>query len=104
MNSNIYKSINVLSLFVLGALIMQSCKEEPTANKGNTIFMDFQRRIVTISDSAKRQKAADDFIKRVKTSTYPIFENDTTVVLLYQGIWIVWAFWAIWECGQKPYP
>ncbi len=64
---------------------MQSCKEELPANKGNTIFMDFQKRIVAISDSAKRQKAADDFIKRVKTSTYPIYENDTTVVLLYQG-------------------
>ncbi len=51
----------------------------------DTRFIDFQQEIATLNDPAARQRIADRFMAKIETGNYPIIENDTTVVLLYQG-------------------
>ena len=48
-------------------------------------FADFYERINKIDDVDSKQKLADEFYSSINKNNYPIFENDSTVVLLYKG-------------------
>ena len=76
------KIILLLLVFFLGGILM-NCGNSNQPDNG--IFIDFQEKLETIDDYIDRQTEADKFIKKIKNSQYPIFEDDTTVVLLYQG-------------------
>ncbi|MBC8399860.1 MAG: hypothetical protein H8E14_00065 [Candidatus Marinimicrobia bacterium] len=51
----------------------------------DTRFIDFQQVITDMNDPVGRQFAVDRFMEIIVAGDYPIIENDTTVVLLYQG-------------------
>lgn len=63
----------------LGGFIMQ-CNQV-----NNDIFRKFEAKIKTIENPLERQIAANELVQKVRKDNYPIFENDSTVVLLYQG-------------------
>ena len=48
-------------------------------------FYNFQNKINLIYDTYDRQKCVDNFINKLSKKDYPIFENDSTIVLFYKG-------------------
>lgn len=70
---------------IIGIIIMQACSNGELKQVRNSIFIEFHEDLHKLSSPAARQAAADNLISRVKKSAYPIYENDTTVVLLYQS-------------------
>lgn len=48
-------------------------------------FSDFYKRVNKKDNITSKQKLADEFYTSIKKDNYPIFENDSTVVLLYKG-------------------
>lgn len=67
-------------LIILLLILFASCDK-----KYNLDFQNFQTKIERISDSSTRQSYVDKFLKKISKKDYPIFENDSTVVLLYKG-------------------
>lgn len=66
--------LTILILFLIGC------------SGGNNIsFNNFEKSLENITDTTDRQCLADNFMKKLSQKDYPIFENDSTVVLLYQG-------------------
>ena len=49
------------------------------------IFSKFYDEVNLESNNEKKQILVDEFISEVKSNGYPIYENDSTVILLYQG-------------------
>ncbi|PIS27490.1 MAG: hypothetical protein COT43_10225 [Candidatus Marinimicrobia bacterium CG08_land_8_20_14_0_20_45_22] len=74
-----YFSISTLLICILGGFVMQ-CNQAH-----NFIFQKFEAKIKTIENPLERQIAANELVQAVRKGKYPIFENDSTVVLLYQG-------------------
>lgn len=81
MNNKPVLYLFLLMLFI-GSGLMQ-CSNSEQFN--NTIFIEFQRKIESLENPLDRQIAANELIQKCRESNYPIFENDSTVVLLYQG-------------------
>jgi enterochelin esterase family protein len=54
-------------------------------NEDQNIFSKFYDAINQESNIASKQILADEFISGVKQTGYPIYENDSTVIILYQG-------------------
>ena len=52
---------------------------------GNRMFIDFEKKMATLENPLERQVAANELMQAARCGKYPIFENDSTVVLLYQG-------------------
>ena len=77
--------IRSILLILSGVLMIQSCSHDEQPDIRDLRFRDFQNKLAAIEDATERQNAADQFIQTVKSGGYPIFENDTTAVLLYQG-------------------
>jgi len=61
------------------------CMEEKTSIKPNTVFLEFEGKWKTLNTPAEKQQAVDELLATIKNSTYPIFEDDSTVVLIYSG-------------------
>jgi len=80
MNKNL--SISALLIFLLGGFLMQCTNGRPAHNR---IFQEFEAKIKTIENPLERQIAANELVQAIRKGDYPIFENDSTVVLLYQG-------------------
>ena len=51
----------------------------------NRLFIEFQNKIKSMENPLDKQIAANELIRDCRIGNYPIFENDSTVVLLYQG-------------------
>ena len=91
--NNMRLSVLAASLFIgLTILSFNACSTYPKIQKNvkmnkntDTRFIDFQLEIAGLNDPVKRQLAVDRFMANVAGGGYPIIENDTTVVLLYQG-------------------
>ncbi len=66
-------------LLILLLLLFNSCQQN-----GNSIFLNFQQKLSFVTDSTDRQVCADRFLQKLSNKDYPIFENDSTVVLLYK--------------------
>lgn len=49
------------------------------------IFSNFYNEVKQKKNGAEKQILVDKFISEVKSSGYPLYENDSTVILLYQG-------------------
>lgn len=55
-------------------------------NKNSMLsFNNFLEKVNSTNNQIEKQKIVDEFIESLKPNNYPIFENDTTVILLYQG-------------------
>lgn len=54
-------------------------------NEDQSIFSKFYDNFKQITNSEEKQFLVDDFIFEVKSNGYPLYENDSTVILLYQG-------------------
>jgi len=79
-------SVTLKSIFLL--LIvgnMHSCSEHQMTIKEDQRFKIFEEKINKTTDSNKRQQFVDQLINSAKEGDYPIFEDDSTVVLLYQS-------------------
>ncbi|GAB6281448.1 MAG: esterase family protein [Ignavibacterium sp.] len=84
---------NILKLFLLILLINFQSIISQQSNKINMYpFDNFLKKVNSINSPIEKQKLVDEFIESVKSNpagmdfhNYPIFENDTTVILLYQG-------------------
>lgn len=61
------------------------CMEKETTIKPNTVFLEFEAKWKTLNTPAEKQQAVDELLTAVKNGMYPIFEDDSTVVLLYSG-------------------
>ena len=48
-------------------------------------FEQFVTDLHALTDNVLRQRMVDKFMRQIKNSTYPLFENDTTAILLHQG-------------------
>ncbi len=55
------------------------------SNKPNQDFKILQKKLSHITDPADRQALTDRFLQKLSKKDYPVFENDSTVVLLYKG-------------------
>jgi enterochelin esterase-like enzyme len=71
---------NITLLFILMLLGINS-----VTGFGQNIFSDFYERINKTDDVDSKQQLADEFYASINKDNYPIFENDSTVVLLYKG-------------------
>ena len=83
------KSPFSIQLFIIIALLVEmglmlSCSGKNKVVMGNQSFMQLQKEIAEVLDSSERQARVDSFIKGLNSANYPIFENDSTVVLLFQ--------------------
>lgn len=75
----------VMGLITLILLVLVSaCNRKYDEQKDNMIFRNFEKKLQSLSDPVLRQQEVDAFIDKIKTD-YPVFENDTTVVLLQQS-------------------
>lgn len=78
------KLINKIVFSLIIIISMAVTELQPQSIKSSMIFSDF---LISVKNSAagEKQKLVDEFIVKVKEEGYPIFENDSTVVLLYNG-------------------
>jgi len=60
-----------------------NCSTNNVSN--NRLFIEFQNKIKSLENPLDKQIAANELIRNCRCGKYPIFENDSTVVLLYQG-------------------
>lgn len=80
-----------LSLFIIVLLPLNlksgqmSLSENNKVNHNNPSFRQFEKALSDAHTNAQKQALADKFYAEVLSSTYPIFENDSTVVLLYKS-------------------
>ncbi|MBI1938839.1 MAG: hypothetical protein HYS25_12045 [Ignavibacteriales bacterium] len=51
----------------------------------STVFDDFLESISKTADQKQKTELADEFYKKIFSSQYPVFENDTTYILFYKG-------------------
>ena len=65
---------------ILFLFIFQACSFNSSDN-----FAVLQQKLARIDDPEDRQACVDRFMQKLSKKDYPIFENDSTVVLLYQG-------------------
>jgi len=84
----------IVASLLIGMLVLSinACSTKPKLQKNvkmnkntDTRFMDFQREITDLADPGERQLAVDRLVTTITKANYPIIENDTTVVFLYQG-------------------
>lgn len=51
----------------------------------NDVFENYLRAVNNVAGTDEKKQLTDAFLKQVGKDQYPIFENDTTYVLLYRG-------------------
>lgn len=51
----------------------------------NNLFDDYLNEVNKTEEQKLKQELTDSFFEKVRLTQYPIFENDTTYVLLYKG-------------------
>ncbi len=66
-------------------LVILACDRERGPPREASIFRDFQERLARSESPAARSATVSALIERVERTGYPIFEDDSTVVLLYRG-------------------
>jgi len=77
---------NKLKIFLLILLTNFQFIIAQQSNKINMYSFDnFLEKVNSINNQKEKQKLVDEFISSVKINGYPLFENDTTIILLYQG-------------------
>ncbi|MEE9609224.1 MAG: hypothetical protein V3U03_15900, partial [Myxococcota bacterium] len=64
-------------------LAILACDRERSPPREASIFRDFQERLARSESPAARSATVSALIERVERTGYPIFEDDSTVVLLY---------------------
>jgi len=75
--------LNLVTLILfIGSGLMQCSRSEQYKNH---LFIEFQQQIESMENPLDKQVAANELIQNCRKGNYPIFENDSTVVLLYQG-------------------
>lgn len=72
----------ILILLIIGSGLMLCSKSQKVHSR---LFINFEKQINTLRDPLEKQIAANELIRKCRMGNYPIFENDSTVVLLYQG-------------------
>jgi len=72
-------------IIFLGVTLMQSCSNNNSNQKYDYSFLDLEKQLKTQNDPLKQQDLIDNYLKNLNKDNYPIFESDTTVVLLYQS-------------------
>ena len=73
-----------LVIFIVSSCFLFGCTYEREIAVNNHTFKDFGQKIAGISNNAEKQIEVDKLIKMVSGGAYPLFENETTVVLLWQ--------------------
>ena len=53
--------------------------------RSNTEFCEYLVKVNDIQDSQQKIELTESFLSDVRAAQYPLYENDTTYVLLYQG-------------------
>lgn len=71
-----------LLILIIGSGLMNCSKSEQYNNR---MFIEFLQKIESMENPLDKQVAANELIQNCRKGNYPIFENDSTVVLLYQG-------------------
>ncbi len=77
------KFISYMMLMVIFGSGLMNCSTDNVSN--NRLFIEFQNKIKFMENPLDKQIAANELIRDCRIGDYPIFENDSTVVLLYQG-------------------
>ena len=70
-------------IIISTVLILSSCSMENKTEISNDLFKEFYEQIIASNDLSEKQKLADSLIAIGKI--FPLVEDDTTVVFLYQG-------------------
>jgi enterochelin esterase-like enzyme len=73
----------ILFLIFSSEILSQMKTEQP--NISGTFFQDYFNKINNSDSNKKKQTLADELMSQLNKTNYPIFENDSTVVLLYKG-------------------
>ena len=76
------KKLNTI-IIISTVLILSSCSMENKTEISNDLFKEFYEQIIASNDLSEKQKLADSLIAIGKI--FPLVEDDTTVVFLYQG-------------------
>ena len=77
--------LNFILIIFLGVILMQACSTNNSNQKYDYSFLDLQKKLETQNKPEKRQELVDNFLKNIDKMNYPIFESDTTVVLLFKS-------------------
>lgn len=64
--------------------MITSCSIKEKVFMDNKRFIQLEKELDEITEIPSKQERIDDFIKTLNSENYPIFENDSTVVLLFQ--------------------
>lgn len=75
---------NFLATIIFLITILQSAtymQEKITSSA----FNNFLERVANTADQKQKTELAEAFYKKLQTSQYPVFENDTTYILIYKG-------------------
>ncbi len=70
--------------FIFSSEILPKMKIEQVKISGS-FFQDYLEKINQADSNEEKQKLADEMINELNKIGYPIFENDSTVILLYKG-------------------
>ena len=76
------KYICIIIIILTG--FFYACSVKQKVSMDNLRFVQLENELAEITDSAQRQTYVDDFIQSLDSKNYPIFENDSTVVSIYQ--------------------
>lgn len=74
------KSIQILIIALLMLILPKVCYMQ-----NSNLFNEYLDEIGRTNDQAIKDEITEALIKNVRTSEYPIFEDDTTYILLYKG-------------------
>ncbi|MGD8778688.1 MAG: alpha/beta hydrolase-fold protein [Ignavibacteria bacterium] len=77
------KNYFILLIFLLTTF----CSMDKNMQQKNTesLFNDFLEKINNTDNPGEKKELTESFLQDVKSAQYPLFENDTTYILLYKG-------------------
>ncbi len=83
-SSFLVNALKLILIIFLGVGTFNSCSEKEAIVNSDQGFQLLEKKLGEINDPIEKQNQVDQFVKNLKESEYPIFESDTSVVLLYQ--------------------
>ena len=74
------KNYQLLFIIVLVIIFPKVCYMQR-----NNLFSDYLNEVNTTDDQKLKSELTESFFKKVRSTQYPVFEDDTTYILLYKG-------------------
>lgn len=76
------KYLTTFVILLTFLLLTENCMQK---NNQNDVFKNYLESVNSTDNKEEKTKLTDDFINKISPDNYPIYEDDTTYVLLYRG-------------------